>query len=218
MFMSALWDTIFDMKERYENAEVFLVDNHIPALRFGTAPNPVVFAAGFGADEWQSCVLLLTFFEKLMEDIRRAKPMAGIAVRKAFKKRSVIIVPCVCPPKMHYEGEPIHMKDLSAFAKYLAYHKAGMLLCVSGTGGTIFTPHTNEAPRFEHATVEKILCACSALTPVSEQDSVAAKLCTWASEQTDTPAYLLSPHTVQMAELPLTYNALEETFVVSSLL
>ena len=112
----------------------------------------------------------------------------------------------------------MQMKDLTPFAKYLAYHKAGLLLCVSGTGGTIFTPRENEALGFDHATVSQILCTCSAYEPVRTNDTLAAKFCAWAGNQTDTPAYLLSPPSLQMAELPLTYKALEETFAVSSLL
>ena len=218
MFMSALWDTVFEMKDTYENAEVFLVDNHIPALRFGASEKPVIFAGGFGADEWQTSVLLLRFFDQLMEDISTSKSMAGIAVRKAFKRRSLIIIPCVCPPKMCYEGEQIEMNDLAPFTKYMLYHKAEMLVCISGIGGTIFAPKENENVCAESATVHKILCACSSLSPVRQKDSVGAKMCAWACAQADVPAYLISPHSIGIAELPQTYKALEETFAVSALL
>ena len=114
MFMSALWDTIFELSDSYEDARIFLMDNHIPALRFGSADKPVVFAAGFGAAEWQSSVLLLKFFERLLYDAAYGKSMAGIAVRKAFKKRSVVIVPCVSPQKTACEEEPLS-EDVDAF-------------------------------------------------------------------------------------------------------
>ncbi|MBR2590425.1 MAG: hypothetical protein IKE65_05830 [Clostridia bacterium] len=218
MFMSALWDTIFEIKDTYQNAEVFLVDNHIPALRYGNAENPVIFAGGFGAEEWQTSVLLLTFFNRLMEHMNTSKSMAGIAVRKAFKKRSVVIIPCVCPPKMRYEGEEVHMKDLSAFTKYMFYHKAGMLVCVSGSGGTIFAPKQAEDSPAQSATIHKILCACSSLTAVQEKQGVAADMCTQMNEKIGLPAYLISPRSIQMAELPQTYKALEETLAVSALL
>ena len=44
MFMSALWDTIFMLADTYREASVFLIDNHLPALRFGNTGTPVTFA------------------------------------------------------------------------------------------------------------------------------------------------------------------------------
>ena len=218
MFMSALWDTIFALNDTYENAEVFLIDNHIPALRFGKADNPVVFAAGFGADQWQSSVMLLTFFERLLKDVGHGKNMAGIAVRKAFKRRSVVIVPCVCPPNMKYEGETLALSDLSPFAKYLAYHGAGMLLCVGGENGAVYAPPANEKLPCESDTVGKILCACSKLEPANGSTDTAAKFCNWVSEKAGIPSYYISPHSLDTAAMRYTYASLEEMFVVSALL
>ena len=194
------------------------MDNHIPALRFGKADNPVIFAAGFGSEQWQSSVLLLTFFERLLNDAKRGKNMAGIAVRKAFKKRSVVIVPCVCPPKMTHEGETLALSDLSPFAKYLAYHGAGMLLCVGGESSNIYAPPANEKLPCENDTVNKILCACSKLEPTEQSNDTAAKFCTWSSEKAGVPSYYISPQTLDAAALRYTYAALEEMFVVAALL
>ncbi|MBQ6381804.1 MAG: hypothetical protein IJJ41_09455 [Clostridia bacterium] len=217
MFMSALWDTVFSLNDRYENAEVFLIDNHIPALRFGHADKPVVFAGGFGAAEWQSGVLLLQFFEHLLFDADHGKSMAGIAVRKAFKKRSVVIIPTVCPPKMAVE-EPLHIEDLSPLAKYLSFHPAGMLVCLNGADGAIYAPASNELLPFESETVEKILCACSNLPAGEKSRLVGARFCAWASQKALLPSFVISPASLEASAIAHTYRALEETFAVAALL
>ncbi|MBR0415026.1 MAG: hypothetical protein IJI67_08150 [Clostridia bacterium] len=218
MFMSALWDTIFELSDNYENARIFLMDNHIPALQFGNADKPVVFAAGFGAAEWQSSVLLLKFFEQLLYDAAYGKSMAGIAIRKAFKKRSVVIVPCVCPPKMVCEDEPLQIGDLSGFAKYLSFHQASMLLCVSGSEGNIFAPQSNALLPADTETVGKIICACSKLPAAQTSDLIAAKFCHWVSLRAQTPAFVISPRESAASALERSYRSLEETFAVSALL
>ena len=218
MFMSALWDTIFEINDRYKAAEVFLIDNHIPALRFGNADNPVVFAAGLGAAQWQSSVLLLRFFDTLLADAVTGKSMAGIAVKKAFKKRSVVVVPTVCPPKMRYEGEPLKMKDMAPFAKYLAYHRSSMLILLGGSAGQVFAPAANERCHLDGETVRKIILACSKLAPAAQSDGIGAKLCTWASETAGIPSFFISPESSEIADIAYTYKALEETFAVSALL
>ena len=218
MFMSALWDTIFMLNDTYRDVSVFLIDNHIPALRFGDTGKPVVFAAGFGADEWQSSVMLLTFFEDLLRHAESGKTLSGIAVRKAFKKRSVIAVPCVCPPKMKYEGEALNPADLSAFAKYLSFHPAQMLVCVQDETGSVFSAKANEKLPADSDTVAKILCACSKLDLLEQADSVGTRFCEWTSAHAALPSYVISPPAKDIAALPYTYKRLEETFTVSALL
>ena len=218
MFMSALWDTIFMLADTYREASVFLIDNHIPALRFGNTGKPVIFAAGFGADEWQSGVLLLTFFENLLRHAENGKTLSGIAVRKAFKKRSVIVVPCVCPPKMKYEEEALQPADLSPFAKYLTFQPAQMLVCVQDERGSVFSAKANAKLEADCDTVARIICACSKLEPEAAGDSIAARFCEWTGAHAALPSYVISPPARDMAALPYTYKRLEETFAVTALL
>lgn len=218
MFMSALWDTIFSINDKYKNASVFLIDNHIPALRFGTADKPIIFAGGFGAQEWQSAPLLLKFFDTLLADMEAGKTIAGIAARKAFKRRSIIIIPAVCPPKMRYEDENLVISDLSPLAKYLAYHSAGMLVCISGSNGHIYCAQENESLSRDADTVGKILCACSKLPQAQDDSGISAKFCNWTSQKALLPSFVLSPPSLEASALEYNYKALEETFAVCSLL
>lgn len=218
MLMSVLWDTIFEMNDQYPDAEVFLLDNYIPALRFGKADKPTVFAAGFGAEQWQCSALLLTFFDKLLYDVHHAKNMAGIAVKKALKKRSVVVVPAVCPPKLGEEQDRMSMKDFMPFAKYLNFHQPGMLMAVESGKESLFSPAANGALATDTGTIFQILRACSKLPASDNADTYAAKVCEWASEEAGLPAFSLSPGTVKASSIPQVYRMLEETFAVSALL
>ena len=218
MFVSMLWDTIFEINERYEEANVFLIDNRIPALQFGTADKPAVFAAGFGAEEWQTSVLLLKFFETLLRDVRGGGNMAGIAVKKAFQKRSVVIIPTVCPGAMRHEGGTPAPADLQAIATYLSYHKAGLLITVEKEKNTVFSPRANAALPADTATIEKILAACARLPLTHSASGAAAKLCEWASAKNALPAFSISPRQLEASDLAPAYNALEEAFTVSALI
>lgn len=218
MFMSYLWDTIFEINDTYDNCEVFLIDNHIPALRFGTADKPAVFAAGFGAEEWYSSVLLLKFFDELLSHAQNGRNMAGIAVRKAFKKRSLIVVPTVCPSKMKFENQTLKKSDLTPIAKYLSFNKAGMLITVSGNENALFCPASNNSLLSESDIVAKIISACASL-PIKEQsEQTGSWLCEWASTKNNLPSFCISPENLKAASLNYTFKSLEEAFVVSALL
>ena len=218
MFMSMLWETIFQISDTYEKAEVFLIDNRIPALRFGTADKPTVFAGGFGAEEWQSAVILLRFFEQLLDACQNSRSLAGIAVKKALKKRSVVVIPCVCPEKMGDDTAPPRARELQAVAKYLDFHAGNMFVALNGSESLLFSPPSNET-KFPHAvTIAKILQACSALPLQEENRLVGARLCAWVSENAAQPSFLISPPSLKASAIERTYRALEETLTVCALL
>ena len=218
MFMSILWDTIFEINDNYGEAGVFLIGDGIPALKFGTAENPVVFAAGFGADEWLTSVLLLRFFERLLYNKERGLNISGIATRRAFKKRSVVIIPTVCPARMRIEGDKPGRNDLKAVEKYLKYNKANMLITLEKEGSFVFSPKANGLLRADTETMSRIICACSGLKLKTENESTAARLCEWASRDNSLPAFSLAPKSLKASQIDAVYRSLEETFAVSSLI
>lgn len=218
MFMSILWDTIFEINDTYADAGIFLIGDGIPALKFGAADNPVVFAAGFGADEWQTGVLALRFFERLLFNKERGLNISGIATRRAFKKRSVVIIPTVCPAKMRAEGDKPGKNDLKAIEKYLRFNKANMLITLEKEGSFVFSPKANSSLKADTETMSKIICACSGLALTTENESAAASLCEWASKENSLPAFSLAPKSLKASEIESTYRSLEETFAVMALI
>ena len=217
MFMSMLWDTIFQISDTYESAQVFLIDNHIPALRFGNADKPTVFAAGFGENEWQASVILLKFFEQLCANVKRAKNMSGIAVARAFKKHAFVVIPTVCPEKAGTD-KPVNAHEMNALAKYLRFYPSGMFVALSGDNNGIYSPINNADLSVQSDTITKVLHACCPLPVHNEAKGNAAKMCHWASEINRQPAFLLSPASLKASAIDRTYRSLEETLLVSALL
>ena len=218
MFMSILWDTIFEINDNYSDAGIFLIGDGIPALKFGAANNPVVFAAGFGSDEWQTSVLALKFFERLLYNKEKGLNISGIATRRAFKKRSVVIIPTVSPAGMKTEGDKPRINDLKAIEKYLSFNKANMLITLEKEGAFVFSPKANSALRTDTETMSKVICACSGLKLKREHESVASDLCEWASSKRRLPAFSLAPKSLEASEIERAYLSLEETFAVSALI
>ena len=216
MYTSFLWDSIFSLKEEFEDTEVFLLDQHIPALRLGTADKPAVLAGGFGPEDWQSSVLLLKFFKRLASAAARGGSVAGIAVQKAFEKRSVVVIPCVTPSKMKEEAFVPSMQELMPLADHLGFHPASFFLAVSGESGSLFTP-PDKRTRVKTATMQKILAACSALRIDNSLYSPAAEFCRYLSAHSDTTAFLLSPKSLKTSGIDSTYRALEESLMIAAL-
>ena len=120
--------------------------------------------------------------------------------------------------EMRYEDESLVISDLSPLAKYLAYHSAGMLVCISGSNGHIYCAQENESLSRDADTVGKILCACSKLPQTQDDSGISAKFCNWTSQKALLPSFVLSPPSLEASALEYNYKALEETFAVCSLL
>ena len=218
MFMSALWDTVFEINENHDNCSVFLIDNNIPALCFGSADKPSVYLAGFGSEDWESSAILLKFFDELLCCAENGGKMAGIAVKKAMQKRGIIIVPAVCPKAMTYEGTAVGIKDLTPLAKYLSFHKAGMLFTIAKSGNCLVSPSEKYINGVDTETVGNILCACSKIPAVSEKKSVQSDFRRWAEVNIGLPAYSLFLNSQGTAEIDYNYALLKETFLLSALM
>lgn len=218
MFMSALWDTIFEINESHSECSVFLIDNHIPALCFGNSDKPCVYLAGFGSNEWESSIILLKFFDEMLTAAENGSSMAGIAVKKAMKNRGVVIVPTVCPQAMTYEGTKVNIRSLLPVAKYLAFHKAGMLFTVSGSGNCILCPGEKYINGVDTKTVGNIISACSKIPVATEKSDICSEFRRWAEVNAKLPAYSLFLNNHGTAELDYDYSLLKETLLVGALL
>ncbi len=218
MFMSALWDTIFEINEAHSQCSVFLIDNHIPALCFGASDKPCIYLGGFGSEERESSVMLLKFFDELLTAAETNSNMAGIAVKKAMDKRSVIVVPAVCPQAMTYEDTKINIRNLLPVAKYLAFHKAGLTFTVAGEGNCIICPKQRHIDGVDTKTVGDIISACSKIPVAGEKNGVCAEFRRWAEVNAKIPAYSLFLNNHGTAETDYDYSLLKETLLVGALL
>lgn len=218
MFMSALWDTIFEINDTHKECSVFLIDNHIPALCFGNPDKPCVYLGGFGSEEWESSVILLKFFDELLTAAETSGTMAGIAVKKAMQNRGVVIVPAVCPQAMTYEGTKINIKNLLPLAKYVAFHKAGLLFTVSGKGDCLVCPNEKYINGVDTKTVGNIISACSKIPVSTDKGGISSEFRRWAETNAKLPAYSLFLNTHGTAEMDYEYSLLKETLLVGALL
>lgn len=218
MFMSALWDTIFEINEAHSDCGVFLIENHIPALCFGNSDKPCVYLGGFGSEDWHTSVILLKFFDELLTAAETGANMAGIAVSKAMDKRGIIIVPAVCPQAMSYEGTKINIRNLMPVAKYIAFHKAGLLFTVSGKGNCIVCPNEKYIDCVDTKTVGNIISACSKIPVTNDKSGICSEFRRWAEVNAKLPAYSLYLNTHGTAETDYDYSLLKETLLVGALL
>lgn len=218
MFMSALWDTIFEINEAHSECSVFLIDNHIPALCFGNSDKPCVYLGGFGSEDWESSVILLKFFDEMLSAAETGGTMAGIAVKKAMDKRGVVVVPAVCPQAMTYEGTRINIRSLLPVAKHLSFHKSGLLFTVSGEGNCLICPKEKYIDGVDTKTVGNIISACSKIPVKSEKSSICSEFRRWAEVNAKLPAYSLFLNTHGTAETDYDYSLLKETLLVGALL
>lgn len=218
MFMSALWDTIFEMNDRHSSMEVFLIENHIPALLYGNADSPTVYLAGFGSEEWQTSMMILKFFDNMLSDIENNFGMAGVKVKNAMRERGMIIVPTVCPRRMKYEGDCVSATDLLPIAKYLRFNKASMVFALKNDGASIAYSDSLKAGASKPDTIGKILSACSKFPIDKETQNEQIKFCRWVNEVIGIPAFTLSLDKLCASSAESDYKRFEETFLVTALL
>lgn len=213
MFMSALWDTIFEMNGKHAGMSVFLIDNHIPALAFGNMKEPTVYLAGFG-EEWQTGKLMLRFFDELISNYETDGEMAGVRVKKAMGEHGIILIPAVCPEKSE-KCEEISVKDLLPIAKYLRFHKIGLAFTVSAKGKSIACFESGEKSK---QSIGEILSACSKLPIDNRRLDEKSEFCRWINEVVKIPAFNVSLDNFTAAASDYTYKTLEETLLISALI
>jgi len=69
----------------------------IDGLRLGGSGESVLYAGGFHAQEWLTCLVLLRFSERLCQALDNGSSIAGIDCRRALLGRGLILLPCVNP-------------------------------------------------------------------------------------------------------------------------
>ena len=74
-----------------------LCRRRIYALRLGRAPNPIVIAAGFHAQEWITTLVLLRFAQCVCACAQNRSELCGTDIGSAISRREIIFVPCVNP-------------------------------------------------------------------------------------------------------------------------
>ena len=69
----------------------------IIGVRLGDCTDAVLYAGGFHAQEWLTCMLLLRFVERLCAELDAGGTISGIDCRRAMLGRGLRIVPCANP-------------------------------------------------------------------------------------------------------------------------
>ncbi len=93
---------LYALRGRYRFLEAFPIGSSVLgrelfAVALGNGPEQVLFAAAFHGQEWLTALAALRLCEDLCEAFRRAEPLEGIDVRRAFAERRLVMVPLVNP-------------------------------------------------------------------------------------------------------------------------
>ena len=95
-------DAIRSLKERYPFLEVFYIGQscmgrEIPAVKIGSSDDICLYAGAFHGSESLTTTALLMFCEDLCESLSQQTDFCKINVKKAYEKKSVVIIPRVNP-------------------------------------------------------------------------------------------------------------------------
>lgn len=93
---------LYRLKQRYTFLRLQVIGRSLAGraifgVRVGCAPQPVLLAAGFHANEWMTSLTLVRFLEALCGSIAAGTPLCGVNVAGALQGREVLFVPCVNP-------------------------------------------------------------------------------------------------------------------------
>lgn len=81
----------------------------ITAYSLGNYKNAVLFAGGFHAQEWLTCLVLMRFLEKICESLQKKQKLSGVDLRSAFMTKGITVIPCINP-----DGVEIVLHGISA--------------------------------------------------------------------------------------------------------
>lgn len=90
------------LKERYPFIVVHSIGKSvcgrdITAYSLGNYKNTVLFAGGFHAQEWLTCLVLLKFLENICRVYKGKNKLSGVNVCDALLIKGITIVPCINP-------------------------------------------------------------------------------------------------------------------------
>ncbi len=85
----------------------------IMAYSLGNYKNVVLFAGGFHAQEWLTCLVLLRFLEKVCDCLSKRKKLSGVDISSAFLTKGITIIPCINP-----DGVEIALRGAETAGEY----------------------------------------------------------------------------------------------------
>lgn len=217
MFMCALWNSIFAMKEKYPFMKVSLIDNQIPILSFGSVKNITLYLAGFNASQWKGSIIALKFFDDMLKALKDKGCMNGVELHKAFGDKGIALIPCVCPKLM--SGSEVDKLGSLPVAKYCSKNKVSDIFVIKSNGSQIFqcTPQGNDAVRTKQ--IGEVLSACCKMPLRHEGDrSEEARFCSWASRVLGVPAFSISMEAYKPSAIDRVYESKKEMLLISALI
>lgn len=69
----------------------------ITAYSLGNYKNTVLFAGGFHAQEWLTCLVLMRFLERICNSLKKRQKLSGVDLRRAFMSKGITVIPCINP-------------------------------------------------------------------------------------------------------------------------
>ena len=82
---------------KYQSIGKSVLGKDIYALKIGSAPQSVLYAAAFHGLERITSLLLLRFLENLCHALKHNSEISRVNARNALKDQSIVIIPCVNP-------------------------------------------------------------------------------------------------------------------------
>lgn len=219
MFMSALWDTIFELKNRYEDLEIFLINNRIPALKYGNGKRPAVYLAGFSESEWMGSVMLIKFIGDVLSSASVNGEMEGVRIKAAMEGKSIVVIPCVCPGKSTGADFDLRKKVFLPIAKYLKKSGAKTVYIIKADGNKISYSDSFDTDSDRSETICRVLCACSGLEADYGSDtSEESRFKNGIAEVIKIPAFLIGTDLRKISDLKFLYKKYRETFMITALI
>lgn len=217
MFMSILWESIFELKDRYPFMKISLIENYIPVLSFGTGEEVTLYLAGFTREQWQGSIVALKFFEDMMHSLKTGENMSGVNLSKAIFGKKISLIPCVCPKKMS-DIESAHIGILPV-AKYCSHLSLKGIYVIKSSGEKIYESEASGEFYHRAKQIGKVLSSCCNLPLVTEKDkSDEARFCTWAGSVLGVPSFSLELGVNAPSGIDAAYEGKKEMLLISALI
>ncbi len=219
MFMSALWDTIFELKNRYEDLEIFLINNCIPALKYGNGERPAVYLAGFTEREWMASLMLVKFIEDVLSSVSVNGEMEGVRIKAAMERKSIVVIPYMCSGKRADTEFDLRKKAFLPIARYLKKFRARTVYIVKAEGNKISYADFFDSGNDRSETICRVLCACSGLESDScSEKSEESKFGNGIAEIIKIPTFFIGMDLRKISDFKYLYNKYRETFMITALI